>query len=120
MEASDRVAVLPAVDLGQVAQRTPGSHEALLRTQLRQPRAGELLADVAAQSLQFLGPWRIGAKERVGEAQRAERKTVRAPQPSALKERDLHAAAAHVEEDAVLHGQAAHSAEKAVVRFLLA
>ena len=118
MEARDRVARGPLVDLRQVPQRPPGAHQLLAGGEGLDSRRVEHLPGVLAQAAHLAGRRRVRLQERVRDAQRPERNARRAQQSPLPEARDLEAPASKVEQRPVLHRQASDRAQEPVAGLL--
>ena len=118
VQARDRVARGPLVDLRQVPQRAPGAHQLLAARERPQPRRVEDLPRVLAQAPHLARRRRVRLQESVRDPQRAERHAHRPEQPPVAEACDLQAPASQVEERPVLHRQAPDRPEEAVAGLL--
>src|SRR5262249_46921532 len=120
VEARDRIDPRPAGDPGPVADGAPRAHEVLAALERRHAGVREQLPGVIAQLLDLRGRRGVGLQEGVADAQRAEGHAHAAHQPTLAEAGHLDAAAAEVEEDAVVDGKPAHRAQEAITGLLLA
>jgi hypothetical protein len=116
MQPADGVVTGLLVDLGQIAQGPAGPEEGLPCPHLAHVGPGEQPPHMVAQSPDLAGPRRITLQKGLAQPQRAQRQARGTSLATVAKGGHLEAAAAQVEQDAIVHGKAAESAHESVVR----
>ena len=118
VQAGDRVAAPPLIDLRQVPHGAAGAHQRRPRRQALQTRLRQRVLHVLHQPVLLSLRRGIGRQEGVGQAQGAQREAPGPAQAPGAEQTDLHAAAAHVELGAVLDRQPTHGAQEPGLRLL--
>ena len=118
MQSFDGVGEPAPVDLREVADRAPGSHEILVSLQGAEAELAKLAVYVLLEPPHLARARGVVHEEALAQTQSAEPQARRADAPAIAEARDLEAPAAEVEQPSVPDGEAVHCAEQAEARFV--
>src|SRR5438477_9161541 len=102
------------IDLGQIAKRASGTHEVFTRRQSLHVRLCQAASDETSQASKLLGAGRVRLEEFLTQSQRTEWEADAFGHAAARESRDLHAAAADIEEQSVRHRQSSYGSDESV------
>src|SRR5262249_43667937 len=73
MKPTDGIPASLTIDLGEISQRSAGTHEPVAGTKTADLRLGQMVSDVIAQATELLGRRRIGVEKLLTQSKGSER-----------------------------------------------
>src|SRR5262249_8090804 len=117
VKPTDGISSSLTIDLGEISQRSAGTHEPVAGTKTADSRLGQMASDVIAQATELLGRGRIGGEKLLTQSKGAKRQAHGSAWTTPRESGDLHTASAEIEEQAARSRKSPHCPSETVVRF---